>query len=30
MKYKLLKDIKHPFGNFKSGEVKTLTEWEGQ
>lgn len=27
MKYKLLKNIYHPFGNYKTGEIRTLTGW---
>ena len=27
MKYKLLKDIQHPFGVYKAGEIKELYDW---
>jgi len=26
-KYTLLKDISHPFGNYKAGDSRTLHEW---
>lgn len=26
-KYKLLKDINHPLGDFKSGDRKTIYQW---
>ena len=26
-KYRLLKDISHPFGDYKMGEIKTVEEW---
>jgi|GEM_PF-7114550 len=25
--YQLIKDIEHPFGNFKAGTTKTVTGW---